>query len=416
MATGLLSHARSTHPPASATWADLTFAASGVPVSFRHLAGLTKAIRELLQKLGRCLAMRGLQLPYPSGMNSRPHPAASEGAIAAAGSHSSPAVHPDLVPDVQRRRELPASVPSTAPALPAPAPTHTPTILLVDDDTPLLQALADTFRLNGFDVIPCESPEAAEAAFRQAPHIDLLVTDLQMPGISGAVLAKHLLALQPTLPVMIISGASLNREERRAADEGGWCSLNKPFEVMQLLTVIYGMLTTSRDKQTAALLPIACLPELAAHAEPPPADAAQGSPQLTPSKYAARQTGVRRVLLVGNDEILQRSRQLLLENAGFEATAVSGNDALDALDALNLESFQVALICRSIIARDAVQIAKVLHTRNPKMSILRFASFAEPFSGQFDTALRTVSSPRFLIAEVERLASHPHADTPDQAS
>lgn len=335
-------------------------------------------------------------------MNSHLRPPSFGGAIAAA-----PAM-PELTGDAEFvGRHTSLRVTSALAPSSATQTSNTPTILLVDDDSELLRAIAATLRLNGFEVLACDCPQAAELAFRQAPHVDLLVTDLQMPEISGTTLAERLLTLQPSLPVMIISGAILTRGERESTDGRGWCSLAKPFDVMQLLTVIYGMLASAKDKAVeASLHALACFPESALPQPNGPRDTGpEPAAGTQPEKYGARKARAGKVLLIGNEAALQQTRQLLLESAGFTTKTVGGRAALDCLD---LDSFNVALLCRSVPPGDAVQIARTLHARNPNIAILRFASLGESSSGQFDTAVTNVSSPTFLIAEVERLASHPH--------
>lgn len=283
-----------------------------------------------------------------------------------------------------------------------------PTILLVDDDPSLLEAIAAVLRLNGFEVLACKDARSAEAAFCQAHRIDLLLTDLQMPDVSGTALAERLCAVQPHLPVMIISGALLNRVESRSVGERGWCSLSKPLDSMQMLTVVYSML--ERRAPAAGELSVqklACFPDTFSRE---PGQRGKNLPETMsdgvlergsrPSAMPLPDKGG--VLLIGNDSVLLRSRQLLLESVGFKTFGMSSYAPLDSLD---LASFNVVLLCRSVGPGEAVQIARTLHDRRPDLPILRFASCGEPSSEEFATALNSVSSPRFLIAEVERLAS-----------
>lgn len=93
-----------------------------------------------------------------------------------------------------------------------PETTHPETssggnVLLVEDDEPVRQLIGSQFREAGYDVLEAES---AEDAFRQLPlrehTIDLLITDVMMPGMTGPELAKRLVAQSPETRVLFISG------------------------------------------------------------------------------------------------------------------------------------------------------------------------------------------------------------------
>ena len=79
-------------------------------------------------------------------------------------------------------------------------------ILLVDDD-PDIRSLTRTFlEHEGYGVFSSGDAERAAQIFRSVSEIDLLVTDLYMPGKSGMELAQELKELRSELPVLIISG------------------------------------------------------------------------------------------------------------------------------------------------------------------------------------------------------------------
>jgi CheY-like chemotaxis protein len=82
-------------------------------------------------------------------------------------------------------------------------------ILLVEDEPELLSLGARFLEELGYRVIPAGDGAAALEAARQAPRIDLLLTDIVMSGgISGRQLAKELRTARPTVPVLFMSGYS----------------------------------------------------------------------------------------------------------------------------------------------------------------------------------------------------------------
>ena len=81
-------------------------------------------------------------------------------------------------------------------------------ILFVDDEPIVRAALLDTLRSENYVVIEASTYEEAMDQFerRQRKRIDLLISDVAMPGRDGCELAKELLMLQPDLKVLFISG------------------------------------------------------------------------------------------------------------------------------------------------------------------------------------------------------------------
>jgi CheY-like chemotaxis protein len=84
---------------------------------------------------------------------------------------------------------------------------HPPRILAVDDAPEILALVEKILTSQGYQVIAAGDGAAAIAACQQAGgEIDLLVTDIMMPGISGVELAENLTATYPAIPVLLISG------------------------------------------------------------------------------------------------------------------------------------------------------------------------------------------------------------------
>src|ERR1700735_556360 len=95
-------------------------------------------------------------------------------------------------------------------------------ILLVDDD-PDMRALTRTFlEHEGYGVFSSGDAERAAQIFRSVPEIDLLVTDLYMPGRSGMELGRQLKGIRQELPVLLISGGLVVEEQMLKMREDGW--------------------------------------------------------------------------------------------------------------------------------------------------------------------------------------------------
>lgn len=79
-------------------------------------------------------------------------------------------------------------------------------MLLVDDNVDLLDMAATLFRQNGFEVMTAASgPEAAEI-LECTPDIDVLFTDVVMPGMSGIRLGQIAKKILPDIKVILVSG------------------------------------------------------------------------------------------------------------------------------------------------------------------------------------------------------------------
>ncbi|WP_456473243.1 ATP-binding protein [Desulfolithobacter sp.] len=103
------------------------------------------------------------------------------------------------------------------------------TILVVDDEESIRQLLTDTLSLLGYTVFTAESGEDAEKLVQDTkPDIDLLLTDVIMPGMNGKELASSLKNIYPDLKIMFISGYTDNLVVKHGVLEPGIELLSKP--------------------------------------------------------------------------------------------------------------------------------------------------------------------------------------------
>ncbi len=113
----------------------------------------------------------------------------------------------------------------------APVPRGSETVLLVEDQAPVRIALARMLRGLGYTVREAASGFGAiEAAGTPDTPLDILVTDVQMPGIQGPELARRLRAVRPGLPVLLISGYAEDLVSGAVDASGSISVLAKPFD------------------------------------------------------------------------------------------------------------------------------------------------------------------------------------------
>lgn len=94
-------------------------------------------------------------------------------------------------------------------------------ILVVDDEPSVLDVVATMLEDLGCDVETSNTPQAALKRLGSAPDIDILVTDVNMPGFDGRNLASRAKQMQPDLQVLLLSG--------RDHDGYGFPIIRKPF-------------------------------------------------------------------------------------------------------------------------------------------------------------------------------------------
>jgi two-component system cell cycle sensor histidine kinase/response regulator CckA len=128
-----------------------------------------------------------------------------------------------------------ADAAAEAPVLAAGAGGH---IVLVDDDEVITTVAAELLRRAGYRVSVFNDPRAALAQLRRQPgEVDLLVTDLNMPEMSGLELRQLVRAVRPRLPVIISSGNLPDPETEGSAPEDG-PTFRKQYLVEELLPLV----------------------------------------------------------------------------------------------------------------------------------------------------------------------------------
>jgi len=104
------------------------------------------------------------------------------------------------------------------------------TILLVDDEAPLRQVLAEVLRGAGHTVFEAGDAATALARLRHIDHVDLLVTDIGLPGgVNGRQLADTIRAGRSAPPVLLITGYAESAVLGTGASDAGMQLLAKPF-------------------------------------------------------------------------------------------------------------------------------------------------------------------------------------------
>ena len=120
------------------------------------------------------------------------------------------------------------------------------TVLLVEDDETFRELLGDLLTGAGYRVLTAaDGRQALALGEAQNGTLDLLISDLVMPGMRGTELARQLAAGAPGMRVILMSGYSEIEEGASAADELGALFLQKPFSTRELLRSVRRLLDAS---------------------------------------------------------------------------------------------------------------------------------------------------------------------------
>jgi two-component system cell cycle sensor histidine kinase/response regulator CckA len=120
------------------------------------------------------------------------------------------------------------------------------TILFVEDDESIRALGARALRQHGFTVLPARhGVEALQLAGDRELHIDLLITDIVMPGLSGHELAKQLQQARPDLKMLYTSGYTDDAIALRDILVTGPAFIQKPYSLESLASKVRAVLSGS---------------------------------------------------------------------------------------------------------------------------------------------------------------------------
>lgn len=118
-----------------------------------------------------------------------------------------------------------------------------PIISIIDDDDSMRCAMKSLVMSLGLRVHTFRSAEE----FLQSPRLDdtsCLITDLQMPGLSGVELQSLLLAQARHMPIILVTAFAEEHTRNRAMEAGALGFLSKPFETQTLIKLIEQAIAT----------------------------------------------------------------------------------------------------------------------------------------------------------------------------
>jgi two-component system response regulator AtoC len=132
-------------------------------------------------------------------------------------------------------------------------PDPTKHLLLVEDEAPLRQAIAEQLGDRGYHVEQAESGEVAIARLADFAF-DIIITDLRLPGVDGSAVIEAAVARYPDIIAIVVTGYGTVKDAVEAIKRGASDFVSKPFQIDELLHVLGSSLEQRRLKSENAYL------------------------------------------------------------------------------------------------------------------------------------------------------------------
>ncbi|CAJ0894159.1 response regulator [Ralstonia flatus] len=243
------------------------------------------------------------------------------------------------------------------------------TILVVEDDTDVRLTAVDMLTQLGYRVLTAANGEAALELMNSGTPIDLLFTDVIMPGpIKGGELSIRAAQRVPPLPVLLVSGYTRDEILRDGRLPPGVTLLDKPYRRDDLARMVRNVLNNSRTGQAQGQVH----PTSTASIDEAATAVADTSPPPT-------------VLLVEDDAGSREAMQEVLTTFGLQCLAAAS--AEDALAIARTQPVQVLLTDLTLPGQSGAELARTLQRQYPDMDVLLMtgygtqAEIGEPIPG-----------------------------------
>ncbi|MCP4680364.1 MAG: response regulator [Deltaproteobacteria bacterium] len=116
-------------------------------------------------------------------------------------------------------------------------------VLFIDDEEMVARMGKRTLSQLGYTVTTMTNSEEALFVFSQDPiRFDIVITDQTMPGLTGIVLAKEMLAIRPDIPIILATGYNEQVDENSSRAAGVRKYVKKPIEIRVLAQIIEQLL------------------------------------------------------------------------------------------------------------------------------------------------------------------------------
>lgn len=127
-------------------------------------------------------------------------------------------------------------------------------ILIVEDDAAMRQSCAKVFRLEGFEVVEASAADQALDEIRKRGDINIVLTDLKIPGMDGVALLAQIKLLNPKIEVVLMTGYGSIKNAVEAMKHGAADYITKPFDTNELLMTVGKIVQLSNLREEVSQL------------------------------------------------------------------------------------------------------------------------------------------------------------------
>jgi len=287
------------------------------------------------------------------------------------------------------RSEDPLSDVTVLPAA-TPARGNGETILVVEDDDGVRVMVVDTLTELGYRVLRASDGQSALTIIRSGVPIDLLFTDVIMPGpVASTEMVRQAHLLLPNLRVLFTSGFTRDAIVHRDRLQAGVNLISKPYAREDLARKIRQLLDDDDVSSGASVpsTPGAVAAPDAVEAVPPPA--------VAPASAARR-----RVLLVEDSEEVRETTVEFINEVDFDVVAVETAEA--ALEALDGDRFDVIFTDISLPGMNGIELLKRVRATDPFQAVVVASGYGADLNRQSFGAGVTVLAKPYDLATLER--------------
>ena len=135
-----------------------------------------------------------------------------------------------------------------------PKDSHTAQILIIEDDEEMRSLLKELLEEEGFETICASNASDALRELVKKPF-DLIVTDIEMPGLTGLDIIPEMKKLRPEASIIVMTSFRNEEVHRRSLEKGAGGYLEKPIHIKKLETLIHEMLSAKQGMPGARASP-----------------------------------------------------------------------------------------------------------------------------------------------------------------
>ena len=262
------------------------------------------------------------------------------------------------------------------------------TILVAEDDPDVQSTVVDILSTLGYRVLKADDGEGALVILRSGMHIDMLFTDVVMPGpVRSVELARQARLLIPDIAVLFTSGYPQNAIVHGGRLDEGVELLSKPYRRTDLARKIRHIFANRQQAMGRSAAPPPAPPPLPSASEPA---SAAGQPAPSADATDAADAALRILVVEDNED----SRILvceLLSTLGHEVTGVGS--AEEALEALKDGVFDTLFTDVSLPGISGVELAKKAAVMVPGLSIIFASGYGASISSHLSIRSRSLAKP-----------------------